>query len=135
MTGERQWKRGKQVSAKWILFVLLNFVGNGMCAVIQKIQQHTFLGAYKNEFTIIALGAVALVIGILTFMYDKPIARKSLWTAGWCVLCGLCNGLVNLLVLLLTDRINVSVMFSLISAGGGIVTFIVSQCVYKESLS
>ena len=126
----------KRVSVKWILFVLLSFVGNGLCTVIQKIQQQNFAGEYKSEFMIVALGAVAIMLGILTLVSDKKVWKSSLKSAGvWCALCGLCNGLVNLLVMLLTNRMNVSIMFPLISAGGIVVTFIVSQCVYKENLS
>lgn len=126
----------KRASAKWILFVLLSFFGNGLCTVIQKIQQQSFAGEYKSEFMIVALGIVAILLLFLTLVYDKKVWKSSLKSAGvWCVLCGLCNGIVNLLVMLLTNRMNVSIMFPLISAGGIIITYFVSQYVYKETLT
>ena len=45
------------------------------------------------------------------------------------------NGLTNMLVMILSGLMAVSVMFPLISAGGIIVTFIISKFVYKENLT
>ncbi len=49
----------------WIIYLLLTFVANGMCATIQKMQQVRFNGAYKNEFMIIALVIVTIVLFVV----------------------------------------------------------------------
>ena len=125
-----------KISLKWIVFILLGFAGNGLCTVIQKAQQQAFSGAYKSEFMIVALAIVAIGFAIVALITQKDAVRQSFGVSGfWGVLCGVCNGAVNLLVMILTNRMNISVMFPLISVGGIILTFIVSRCVYKEKLS
>ena len=125
-----------KISFKWIIFVVLSFVGNGMCTVVQKIQQVASNGAYKNEFMIVALAIVTLVMLIMTlFKEGKEI--KFYAKSGWhlALICGLLNGMVNLFVMILSGRMAVSLMFPLISAGGLVVTYLVSKFCYKEKLT
>lgn len=123
-------------SFKWIICVILAFLGNGMCTVVQNMQQVAFDGAYKNEFMIVALAIVALVMSIMSLIKERK-AMKVYAKAGWhwALICGLLNGMVNLFVMILSNSMPVSVMFPLISAGGLVVTYLVSRFVYKESLT
>lgn len=123
-------------SFKWIICVILAFLGNGMCTVVQNMQQVAFDGAYKNEFMIVALAIVALVMSIMSLIKERK-AMKVYAKAGWhwALICGLLNGMVNLFVMILSSLMPVSVMFPLISAGGLVVTYLVSRFVYKESLT
>lgn len=123
-------------SFKWVIFVLLSFIGNGMCTVVQKMQQIQSEGKYKNEFMIIALVIVTIVMIIFTILKEcKEIKfyAKSGWH--WAIICGVLNGIVNLFVMILSGRMAVSIMFPLISAGGLVVTYIVSRFLYKEKLT
>ena len=52
-----------KITWKWILYVLLAFLGNGACSTVQVLQQRTFAGAYKNELMIMALLIVSAAIG------------------------------------------------------------------------
>lgn len=125
-----------EITFKWLLYVFLAFMGNGMCTVIQKIQVLKFDGEYKNEFMIVALLVVGIMIGItmlITERKDVCTYIKKGWYLG--ILCGVANGIANLFVLILTGRMSVSVMFPLMSAGGLIVTFFVSKFLYKEKFS
>lgn len=134
LTNKRNEKT--KISFKWIVCVVLSFVGNGMCTVVQKMQQVAFNGAYKNEFMIIALAVVTVVMLTLSvFKEGKAIVRYA--KSGWylAVICGALNGMVNLFVMLLSGRMAVSIMFPLISAGGLVVTYIVSRFFYKEKLT
>lgn len=123
-------------SFKWIICVILAFLGNGMCTVVQNMQQVAFDGVYKNEFMIVALAIVALVMSIMSLIKERK-AMKVYAKAGWhwALICGLLNGMVNLFVMILSRSMPVSVMFPLISAGGLVVTYLVSRFVYKESLT
>lgn len=125
-----------KISFKWIICAIISFVGNGMCSVIQKMQQVALNGAYKNEFMIVALAIVAAVMIILTVLKERK-GIKSYAKVGWlpAIICGALNGMVNLFVLILSGRIPVSLMFPIISAGGLIVTYIVSRFAYKETLT
>ena len=62
----------------------------------------------------------------------KENLRHARFTA---VAAGIMNGIVNLLVMVLSGMMATSVMFPLISAGGIVVTYIVSRFFYKEKLT
>ena len=51
------------------------------------------------------------------------------------VLCGAANGFVNLLVMVASAQMNKSVLFPLISAGGIVLTWLISAIIYREKLS
>ena len=126
----------KQLTSKWLLYVALAFLGNGMCSVVQKAQQTASGGAYKNEFMIVALSIASVVLFVTAGMQE----RRSLLVhmkAGlpWYGLSGCANGLVNLLIMVLSKEIAASVMFPIISAGGIIMTFVIAMLVYREHLS
>ncbi len=129
-------KDDAKISLKWLLYVVLAFVGNGMCSVIQKMQQSKFDGEYKNEFMIIALAAVFVAMAIGCILREKNDLKKCA-KSGWsyALICGSMNGVVNLFVMLLQAKMNVSLMFPLISSGSIIVTYLVSRFFYKEKLT
>lgn len=126
----------KKINFKWIIYVILAFLGNGMCSVFQKMQQVAFEGAYKNELMILALVTGAVVLTIISFIKDgKQMSTyiKNGWLFG--LLSGMFNGIVNLFVMVLSGRMSASLMFPLISAGGIIVTYLISRWIYKEELT
>ena len=124
------------ITPKWLLFVFLSFAGNGLCSTFQKMQQHTFDGEYKNEFMIISLAIVFLIFAVAALVTNKGSFRRDLYHARFtAVASGVMNGVVNLLVMVLSGMMPVSVMFPLISAGGIIVTYIISKVFYKEKLT
>lgn len=121
---------------KWIIFVVLSFVGNGFCSIIQKVQQLNCNGKYKNEFMITALliaGAVMFIYAIITEKNDMIFNLKKGFK--WYAVCGLANGIVNLFVIILSLKMSASVMFPIISAGGIITSLLVALFLYKEKLS
>lgn len=125
-----------KISLKWIICVFLSFFGNGMCTVVQKMQQIASNGAYKNEFMIVALAIVTVVMLIMSILKERT-EIKFFAKVGWhgAIICGALNGMVNLFVMILSGKMPVSLMFPLISAGGLIVTYIVSRFFYKEELT
>lgn len=124
------------LSPKWIICVSLAFIGNGMCSVFQKMQQVAFNGAFKNEFMILALAMVVLVLGVFVIVKERKDI-KALATAGWHLAfgSGIANGIVNLFVMILSGIMPVSLMFPMISAGGIVITYLVSRFFYKEQLT
>lgn len=128
--------KNARVSVKWLIFVLLAFLGNGMCTVMQNMQQRAFVGAYKSEFMILSYAMVAAVMLSMALLKDRKNLKQHV-KAGWYVapICGALNGMVNLFVMILSARMAVSLMFPLISAGGLVVTYLVSRFVYKEKLT
>lgn len=124
------------ITPKWILSLALAFIGNGACSISQKVQQNAFSGAYKNEFMILALLFVVLALLVMAFRSERSIAVHSARSGWWlCLICGVMNGMVNLFVMILSGLMPVSIMFPIISAGGIIVTSVISMLFYRERLS
>lgn len=130
-------KKGeKKITLKWIFYVVLAFIGNGMCSTVQKVQQIACEGRYKSEFMIVALIISIVALSILALITEKKqIVDHLKKGAVLYTVCGLANGVVNFLVIFLATRMAASVMFPVISAGGIVLTFLVSLFVYKEKLS
>lgn len=122
-----------KVTLKWVIALVLAFLSNGMCAVIQNVQQIAFDGTHKNEFMVLALIVVEIVLWGLVFLKDRPHIKESFEKGIFpAAACGICNGATNLLVMFLLGMMASSILFPAISAGGIIISFIFSVLVYKE---
>ncbi len=126
----------KKITTKWLFYVVLSFLGNGFCSVFQRMQQINLNGLYKNEFMIIALLiSSAVMFTIAIFVERKDIVNAIRVGFSTYSLGGLCNGLVNFLVMTLTFKMPASLMFPIISCGSILLTTLVSVLVYRERLS
>ncbi len=126
----------KTVTARWLFFVSLAFIGNGACSTVQKAQQIAFVGEYKNEFMILALIISLAIMSSAAVISERKELRHNLKSGlPTYALCGLANGIVNFLVLLLSSRMAASVMFPIISAGGIAAAYAVATLFYKEKMS
>ncbi len=125
-----------KITLTWVIFALVAFVGNGLCSTIQPAAVAAFTTEYSDEFMIVALLVVTVIMLCMAFFTEKkdivPCTKKGWY---WMALCGIANGVVNLLVIVLSTRMNSSLMFPIISAGGIILTWVVSRFFYKEKLS
>lgn len=126
----------KKISFRWIVFLLIGFLGNGLCSTVQKIQQMHFAGQYKSEFMIVAMAICAVSLfgtALATERSTISVGIKKGWM--WFLFCGLANGGVNYGIMLLTNRLPSSVMFPIVSAGSTVLTCLVSWLFYKERLT
>ena len=109
----------ERITLKWIIFVVLAFVGNGMCSTVQKLTPH-FLGADINQnlYMIAALGLSSAVLITASFCTKETGLKDTLKIgAPLALLDGLFNGAVNYLAIYLNQFIPASVMFPVLSAG------------------
>ncbi len=109
----------EKITAKWVIFVLLGFIGNGMCSTVQKLTPH-FLGADVNQnlYMIVALGLSSAVLITASFLTKEADPKATLRVgAPLSLFCGLFNGAVNYLAIYLNQFIPASVMFPVLSAG------------------
>lgn len=125
----------KKVSSKWFLWVIVGFVGNGMCSTVQKLQQLKYDGGYKNEFMTVALFIVFILMLAAAKMNKSNLKRDIIGAMKYASLNGVANGACNMLIMVLTALLPTAVLFPSVSAGGMILTFIISLMVYKEKLS
>lgn len=133
----------QRISPKWLVYVGLMFVSNGGCAIVQQLQQNKFsevngyLYDYKNEFMFVALLLVVLlfvIIGLVRERRDwKLVLRLGTLPA---VLTGVCNGLTNLLVMVVVGvAVRSAVFFPVVSAGGLVISYVLSVTLFKEKFS
>ncbi len=125
-----------KISLKWVLSIIIGFIGNGMCATVQKMQQVASGGKYKSELMIMALIIVCVALTVFSFFTEKKTVIPSIkggWY--WAAAYGIFNGIVNLLVLILGGRIPVSILFPVITAGGIVLSSALAIFFYKEKLS
>ncbi len=125
-----------RISFKWFVYILLAFLGNGACCIVQNMQQRASGGAYKNEFMILALIIIAAVMFLLMMIKERrDIAYYA--ETGWhfAVGNGVLLAVVNLFVMILTGRMAASLLFPLVSVGGLIVTYLIARFWYKEQLT
>ena len=124
----------EKISLKWLVFVLLGFVGNGMCSTVQKLAPH-YLGADVNLTlsTIAALGLSTVVLIAASFLTKETDLKSTLKVgAPLSLFCGLFNGAVNYLAIYLNQFIPASVMFPVLSAGEIILIVPYSLLVRRE---
>ena len=128
--------KGTAVTAKWLVCVLIAFAGNGLCSVVQKMQQNAFCGSGKNEFMILSMGIVFVIMCAAAVIRERRTAVSHI-RSGWHLAlgCGVMNAVVNALVMILSGLMSVSLMFPLISVGGIVVSFAVSRWIYREKLT
>lgn len=120
-------------SSKWIIYLSVAFLGNGLCSTFQKMQQMKFNGAYKNELMIFSLLIVFFALLILSLLNKRDKDLKSCFY--YSIPNGISNAVVNLFVMLLTGSIPNAILFPCISAGGIAVSFVIATLIYKEHLS
>ncbi len=128
-------KESARFSAKWVICLIISFIGNGMCSTVQKMQQLKCNGAYKNEFMIAALGIVFVILTVIVLASKADIKTQLKECRLYAPLTGIANGATNLLVMVLTALLPTAVLFPSISAGGIIIMFVISLFVYKEKIS
>lgn len=124
-----------KITFKWIIFVLLAFIGNGSCSAVQNGYAKSY-STGSSEFMIIALSLVFVSLMILSLIKERdniiPTLKRHWYLA---LLCGAANGATNLFVILLSPHMAASIMYPLVSAGGIVLTSLVSIFLYRERLS
>ena len=105
-----------------------------MCTTFQKMQQLRFDGEYKSEFMICAL-SLATVCFLVPALFGKPNGKALAHCVPYALGNGLCNGIVNLFVMILTSLIPSAILYPTISAGGIVIAFLFALLVYREKLS
>lgn len=123
---------------RWVLYVVLSFIGNGMCSTVQKLEGIEFGPEGKNTFMIVALAmsAVTLCIAALMSKGERKNAKETVKIGlTLALICGVANGLTNLLVMVLNGMLPASIMFPVLSAGSTTAVFLYSTLVVKEKFS
>jgi len=133
LTRGEQENTGQKGSLKWLICILISFVGNGMYGVMGRIQQIRFDNRCTNEFMVIALAFSTVVLLLIGILRDgksvSSIIRGGFLYAGG---AGIANGACNLLGLAVNLLIPISIAAPSRSGLKIILSFLLSVVVFQE---
>ena len=120
-------------TVKWVIYLVLAFIANGMCSVIQNAQQRKFDGAQNSNFMILALVISTVILLVVSLVFERNTLHNTLKKGiVLSAACGICNGATNYLVMTIIAVVASSVFFPVLSAGGLVLTFVISLVFYRE---
>ncbi|MBQ8351298.1 MAG: EamA family transporter [Clostridia bacterium] len=119
---------------KWIFFILLTFLSNGFCSVLQKQHQLLYPGLYLSEFMLFAMLVCMIVFLAIAAVQIKPNQLRALRGKRYGLLSGITNGLANYCTLALSGMENASVLFPAISAGTILLSLLCGMVIFRERL-
>ncbi len=129
-------KEERKLNPKWIFWVLVLFLGNACCTIVQKTQQMDFDGKYGNFMMMIATG-LGVIATVFLYLKGNRAQEKTLLKESWYfpVLAGVLNAVQNLLVILLaTTTLSPSLIYPVLSIGSLMVVTGFSAFVFKEKM-
>lgn len=130
--GNKDEKENK-FSVKWLIAIIIVMLGNGLLAIIQKMQQIKFNNECNNEFMIIGLAVSASVLMIGGMIKDrkqlKEIIRYGIPYAGT---AGVANGINNLLTIAVNNLLPLSIVSPVFSGMRIVVSFLSATILFKE---
>lgn len=117
---------------KWLLYVFLTFMTNGLCSTLQKMHQSAYPHRQLGEFVLYACGFCTLVFGVAYL--KKRTAHGSVRGVGFAGLAGLSNAAANFCTLLLAGNEYAAVMYPVISAGTVLAALVCGRMLFGEKL-
>ncbi len=125
------------VNRKWLIWVIILFVMNGGCAVMQKVHQTDYPGLYQREYLLIGMTiyAVANLFIVLFFKNKTGIKKAVKFSLLLAAPEGVANVIANMIVMMLNTMIPATVEYPAVSAGSIIFAFIWAVLIYKEKIS
>lgn len=125
-----------KLNLKWIGYLFLVLFGNAGCSIVQRTQQMDFNGKYGNFLMVVATGMALLIFAALYLRSDRRdsrvIARTSWYFPAF---AGVCNAMLNLLVILMaTSPLSPGLIYPTLAVGGLIVVTLFSLFVFKEKM-
>lgn len=108
----KQQAENVKMNKQWFVYVVITFLCNGICSVIQKLHQTEYPSSYCNEFMIYSL-FVTFILFFIISMYKKE--GKGVGVTRYAILAGILMGFGNYMTLLLSSKVNATVLFPMIS--------------------
>lgn len=129
-------KEDKKISLKWLLFVVLAFLGNAGCSIVQRTQQMQFDGEYAGMLMAFAT-LFSCVVCCLIWLKSNKSDSKTMLKGSWHfpVVAGAANMLLNYFVILLAlTNLSPSLIYPVIGVGSLAVVIMFSLFAFKEKL-
>jgi len=122
----------KKASMRWFFYVLITFLANGICSVLQKEHQTDFPEQYLEEFMVFAMTVPAILFACYAVLKLKKVKGSRGKYLG--VISGAANGISNYATLALAGFENASALFPAISAGTILMSLLCGFTFFKERL-
>lgn len=126
----------KKVSLKWIGCLVVLFISNAACTIVQRTQQNQFNGQYGNFFMLLSV-IMSLVACIVIYCKQGTAGTGSMLkkAGAFPVAAGICNALLNLLTIVLaTSSLSPSLIYPVIAIGGLSLTTVCSAVIFREKM-
>ena len=129
-------KAEKSISLKWIFYIVLVFLANATCTIIQRTQQMKYDGKYGTMMMFFATLISALVFAFVFFKSDKRDVGVMMKKSGWIpIFAGVCNVALNLFIIILaTSTLSPSLIYPVVSIGNLAVVTLFSLFMFKERM-
>lgn len=135
LTNVDKLKKEKQTNyLRWLTFVGITFLCNGVCSILQKQHQVFYPNMYSREFMFFAMLLCSVVFSVFALCKVSVKDFKTVKGKRYGVFSGLANGTANFLTLILAGMENASVLYPLISAGTILGALLCGALVFKEKL-
>ena len=121
-----------KISKQWFVYVAVTFLCNGICSVIQKLHQMMYPSQYCNEFMIYSLCVAFILFLIITICKNE---EKGTGVMRYAVIAGILMGLGNYLTLVLSSKVDATVLFPMISVFSMLCNVIVSKFYFKDKFN
>ena len=128
-------KDKKPISVKWVVFVTIATISNGVSSTIQTAHQKITGGKFGSELMIVALILACIVYLIFCLATEKNKIKDAKNDAlKFGCLVGVLTGLTNLLVMMFTGQnlMPVAIFFPALSGTTLLMTFLIGFFLYKE---
>ena len=128
-------RNDKKGFSKWLIYISLAFIGNGLCSVVQRQQQIVFNEKYDMSFMVVSLAIAVPIMLAAVIVLDRKNAAVSVKKGGlYAVGCGVTNGTANLFVILTLGGglMSAALFYPVVAAGQTILTFAVSVLLFGE---
>ena len=130
---ENKDEKEKKFSVKWLVAIIIVTLGNGLLAIIQKMQQLKFNNECNNEFMIIGLAVSALVLLAGGIIKDRRQLREIMrYGIPYAGTAGVANGINNLLTIAVNNLLPLSIVSPVCSGMKIVISFLSATILFKE---
>lgn len=135
-TGKHTEGEQKKISARWLFYISLFFVGNSVGTITQRTQQIDFDSDYGDFFMTVATG-VSFAVCLFVYLKSDKTDTKKILEGSWYVpvLCGIFNFLQNLFVIILATLLSANIVYPVLMIGSLATTSIFSIVIFKERMN
>ena len=122
-------------SFRWLFWLSVSFISNGIAVIVMKLQQVRFNGVYDNLFMFYAMFPLAIVLFIASIFKSKNFRFELKDALLYGIPRGSINGISNFFTMMLLGMIPTAVYFPMMNSFSLVGTCLISVIFFKEKFS